>query len=112
MTEIPDEFAFGDNMLGDCGCPAVVAGFNPSQDDSLVVAEFYDDVVRELGYANEDVDTSGKFKTKVYRNRQPIPADHAEEAWLEATEHVIDRYGEDSNFANVAVEIAETLGWK
>jgi len=91
-------FAYAKDRINGCECPAVAAGYQPSSgDDSLLVAETYDGIVRdrELGSANCIIDE-----------------DTAKEAWLAAIEDIRERFPDDNHESITAAEdVAEELGW-
>ena len=87
-------FAYGKDTIGSCPCPAVAAGHSPKDgDETTHVAEWYDDVVRQLDFDNAD---------------SVISEEQAKEAWLETINQM--ESGHRGN-ENVGREIAETLGW-
>jgi len=63
-------YAYGDNTVGDCPCPAVAAGYNLDGDGSTAVAEQYDDFVRNRTPSDEGI----------------VDADTAQDAWLDAVQ--------------------------
>ena len=94
------KFAYGRDKVGGCKCPASTAGYDPSSgEESTVVAEQYDEIL----YSNEIF--------KKHQDDRIINEEKAKEAWLQAVERTAQYYGENSNFHQVAVNIAEELGW-
>lgn len=97
MSESSRQFMYGCNIYDDCPCPAMAAGFDPSTGDgSLEAAETYDRIL---------------WSDFVDNTMGTVDEETAKEAWERATEDMKNRYGEDSEFTEVAREIADELGW-
>ena len=91
------KYAYGKDTIGDCTCPAVEAGFMPSSGDKTTAsAEWYDNVVKELGYSNA---------------QSTIPEEHAKKAWLTTIEQLESKYHKDTEVVRAAKEVAKQLGW-
>lgn len=93
MTE-NKKFAFDGDTVEGCECPAVAAGYEPMNDESLTVASLYDSAVYQL-----DFDSPNRI----------ISEEQAKKAWFEAMETVKEGYKE--RHFEIAQEIAEELGW-
>lgn len=95
-TETTDRrFAYGYDELHDCACPAVAAGYSPSSaDESIEVAEAYDDEIRSL-HVEEGTGT--------------VSEEVAKAAW----QRMVESMQRNCRHEDVAVarEIAERLGW-
>lgn len=88
------EFAYGKDSVDGCVCPAVAAGFSPSSgDDSIVVAERYDQEVKDKNLTTA---------------RSIIDEEAAKEAWLSALEHLERK---EMYQLEVGREIARRLDW-
>lgn len=98
MTET--KFAYGRDTIGGYSCPAVAAGYVPDiGDESIELAEWYDEEVRALGYGSAE---------------SIIPEEHAKEAWLSVIETMElpgNRLRYEERELKIAREIAEELGW-
>lgn len=87
-------FAYGKDTVAGCDCPAVRAGYQPgSGDASTGVAEWYDAIVRELGFRNAD---------------SILSEEKAKAAWLKTIERLEE---ENEVGVSTAREIAHDLGW-
>ena len=94
-TDSERTFAFGGNSYEGCYCPAIMAGFNPDSDDTLWVAEMYDEILAaELSLANGTVDE-----------------ETAKEAWLDAIDRLERADTTDEEALEAARKVAERLGW-
>ena len=87
-------FAYGDDTVDDCPCPAVAAGYSPnSADESTVSAEWYDEMVERL-YPEEDEGIISEEKAK--------------EAWNKAINEMEIR---EDPAVETAKEIKNKLNW-
>jgi hypothetical protein len=95
-------FAYGNNEVHDCECPAVSAGYSPTSvntNSSLTVACHFDYLVKEMDLEN---------KSKL------LSEDEAKEVWermLEEYEEEVLEHGGSIHVYEVAKDIAEKLGW-
>lgn len=90
------KFAVGTDEVCGIGCPAVQAGFQPSnQDDTLDVAKLYDNEVRELAGHDENV----------------VPEPIARRAWLQALTVGRNRWGDGDPAIEAGEEVATELEW-
>lgn len=98
MDATERRFAYGSNEIGGCACPAVRAGYNPLDDASCKIAEYYDFAVGKLGHRTAD---------------SILPEEFAREAWFHALHELRENAPYDIQDKNieVALEIAEELGW-
>ena len=93
------KYAYGRNTVGTCGCPAIVAGFNPDCDQTAEAAEYYDDFVRDdVGEAHKGV----------------VNEEIAKHAWMKAID-LLDQQRQDypywENEYEAARDVAKALDW-
>lgn len=94
-TESNRQFAWGVDRFDGCRCPAVEAGYNPSNvDESTSMAETFDRMV-----------SSSNFDSVAL-----VPEDVAEKCWRRAISYLEEQ--DDDGGAAVGREIAEELGWE
>jgi len=95
-------FAYGDNSVDNCACPAIAAGYNPNCGDmSLKIAEKYDEILRRTRSEEGTIEESV-----------------AKEAWLDAVDYFV-REAEQSDVhtdhyhdvVSVGRDIADEHGW-
>ena len=86
-------FAFGDDCVEDCACPAVSAGYSPHKTAFLLeFVEMYDDIVRD------EIGTSFGL----------VPQSMAKNAWM----RTISIYETDHpQIARSGKQVADQLGW-
>lgn len=105
MSNDTREFAFGDDQVVDCQCPARRAGYEPSEmDDSNDIANTFDKLVRQ----DDDIETL-RDDEHTYQARGVIPEEVAREKWMAAISRL-----ESQGFmrsAEIGREIADELGW-
>jgi len=94
-----NRFAYGYDTVDDCPCPAIAAGFNPSNDDSTEIAEYYDSILKQK-----------------YGNIQgTITEEQAKKAWFQAIEQWESKYEDNEAIGNgpkeIGEQIAQELGW-
>lgn len=96
------KFAYGNDEVDGCGCPAVEAGYSPTgpeSDGSLTLATHFDFLVKEMELKNET---------------NLLLEDTAKEVWkemLEEYEKEILEHGGSVHVYEVAKDIAKQLGW-
>lgn len=98
-TQTPSDFAYGQNHVDDCHCPAITAGFSPTgtrKEDHipglLEAAEHYDSILSNrsgmrIGIVDEAT---------------------AQEAWIEMLENALNQ---DWQRKHAALKVALELGW-
>lgn len=93
MSEPTTMFAYNQNRVGECECPAVAAGFDPEEDDEVrSAAARYDEQIWNM----EDVDSPCM-----------VEEDVARKAWLAALDDMVS----ESRKFEAGQKIAVKLGW-
>lgn len=89
MSELDSEFAVCANSIGSCECPAVTAGYDPMEDESVEIAEMFD-----YYCGGEERTVSEVF---------------ARDNWMRAIDEA-ERSGQ-IHAARIGRDIARRLGW-
>lgn len=109
------QYAFGKDVVNGCECPAVAAGYSPSdRDETAEIAEWYDAKVEDLGHDPRIVTRTTDYGVPITSPYEPIPEAHAKEAWLamiDEMEKRLNAIGRGEDKLKTAREIADELGW-
>lgn len=102
------QFAYGGDVISGAECPAVQAGFPPTDDGNenvLIVAEEYDSIAEELAierhlFGPNETSIEGVIDEKI-----------AKEAWMKAVQTIHAEEGESGAYKAGRL-VAEHLSWR
>lgn len=98
-----ENFAFGENKVDDCECPAVAAGCSLDNDLAIIAGEYDWKIEKKL----ED----SEFDAETYRNRRGIvDEENAKQCWLEVLEEIETDKSLEQAYEK-GQKVAEDLGW-
>lgn len=86
------QFAHGADKFEGCDCPAVAAGFDPQEDNVVVVASRY------------DIEIEGPRASTGL-----VSEEEAKEAWLDAIDYLEE--SDHGSVSHEAYKVVENLGW-
>ena len=97
-VEYDRRFAFGDNRVDDCECPAVAAGFSPERDSHLLNFIAHYDAIAQFNAKKPSTGTLSEHNSKA--------------CWLHTIRELEkSRYLIDLQAADAGRAVAIELGW-